>query len=89
MNARYRLIVGLGNPGAEYAATRHNIGFMLLDRMAMRRGEWRREKTWNALVTQVDGVLLVKPQTYMNLSGEAVSAVMRFYKIPVRISSGF
>ena len=75
--------MGLGNPGPEYAATRHNIGFMLLDRMAMRRGEWRREKTWNALVTQVDGVLLVKPQTYMNLSGEAVSAVMRFYKIPV------
>ena len=81
-DVKYRLVVGLGNPGAEYAGTRHNVGFMLLDRMAMRKVDWRREKAWNALVATVDGVVLLKPQTYMNLSGEAVASLARFYKIP-------
>ncbi len=80
--AKYRLVVGLGNPGVEYAGTRHNVGFMVLDRMAIRKAEWRREKAWNGLMVSVDGVLLLKPQTYMNLSGEAVAGVARFYKIP-------
>lgn len=85
MNAepRVRLIVGLGNPGREYEGTRHNVGFMLLERMAMGRAEWRQEKAWNSQVARMDGVILLKPQTYMNLSGEAVAAVARFYKIPV------
>jgi PTH1 family peptidyl-tRNA hydrolase len=80
--ANFRLIVGLGNPGSEYAETRHNVGFMLLDRMAMRRADWRRERAWNGVCAAVDGVHLLKPETYMNLSGECVGAVAHFYKIP-------
>jgi PTH1 family peptidyl-tRNA hydrolase len=79
----YRLIVGLGNPGREYEWTRHNVGFMLLDRLAMGKAEWRRERVWNALLAKTDGVLLCKPQTYMNLSGNAVAAVAGFFHIPV------
>jgi PTH1 family peptidyl-tRNA hydrolase len=78
----YRLIVGLGNPGAEYERTRHNVGFMLLDRLAHGKGEWRRERAWSSLVLKLDGVLLCKPQTYMNLSGVSVSAVAGFFQIP-------
>lgn len=78
----FRLIVGLGNPGSEYEGTRHNVGFQLLDRLAQGRAEWRRERAWNALVARVEGVVLCKPQTYMNLSGTAVAAVSRFYQIP-------
>ncbi len=82
-DARFRLIVGLGNPGPEYEATRHNVGFMVLDRLALGRCEWRRERAWNARVARVDGVILCKPETYMNLSGSAASAVARFHQIPV------
>lgn len=79
---KYRLVVGLGNPGLEYEGTRHNVGFMLLDRMATRKGEWRKERAWNGFLLFDEGVWLLKPQTYMNLSGECVAAVARFYKIP-------
>ena len=78
------LIVGLGNPGPEYATTRHNVGFMAVDAMA---GDvtWKKEK--NALTArgEIDGhsVIFVKPQTYMNNSGLAVQALMTFYKIPL------
>jgi PTH1 family peptidyl-tRNA hydrolase len=78
----YRLIVGLGNPGSDYERTRHNVGFMLLDRLAHERTLWRRERAWNAFVANLDGVVLCKPQTYMNLSGEAVLAVAAFFRIP-------
>jgi PTH1 family peptidyl-tRNA hydrolase len=79
----FQLIVGLGNPGREYAQTRHNVGFMILDRLAEKAGgEWRAERQWKAEVTRVDGVHLCKPQTYMNLSGRAVNALVGFYKIP-------
>ncbi|MDL2295218.1 aminoacyl-tRNA hydrolase [Lachnospiraceae bacterium OttesenSCG-928-E19] len=78
------LIVGLGNPGDKYSATRHNVGFMAIDHLAGGDATWKREK--NALVTTVkvgvQKVLLVKPQTYMNNSGSAVLALMTFYKIP-------
>lgn len=78
-----RLIVGLGNPGAEYEATRHNAGFWLVDRLA--RGELRRETRFNALAakTRIAGgeVWLLEPQTYMNRSGQSVGALARFYKI--------
>lgn len=77
-----RLIVGLGNPGAEYATTRHNVGFMVVDRIALGRSEWRREKAWNASLAKVDGVILCKPETFMNLSGRAVAAISKFYQIP-------
>jgi PTH1 family peptidyl-tRNA hydrolase len=78
----YRLIVGLGNPGAEYERTRHNVGFMALDRLAQGKAQWRRERAWNAHLANVDGVVLCKPHTFMNLSGTAVAAVAGFYQIP-------
>ena len=77
-----RLVVGLGNPGAEYENTRHNVGFMVLDRMAQGVSDWKRERAWLAHITRVEGVVLCKPETFMNLSGRAVSAVARFYQIP-------
>jgi PTH1 family peptidyl-tRNA hydrolase len=78
----FRLVVGLGNPGREYADTRHNVGFMLLDRLAARdRADWRRERRWQADVAKAGAVLLAKPLTYMNLSGQTVRSVADFYKI--------
>lgn len=83
----YFLIVGLGNPGREYRATRHNIGFMLLDRLAERLGASFSRLESKALVTKAehDGrrIVLAKPQTFMNLSGQAVSSLIHFYKIPL------
>lgn len=81
-----RLIVGLGNPGREYAETRHNVGFMVLDRLAAAAGAiFRTERKWQAefATARVGGsdVWLCKPQTYMNLSGESVSAITGFYKV--------
>lgn len=81
------LIAGLGNPGREYAATRHNIGFMLIDRLAARLEVRFGRLESKALVTKGEWqgcrLVLAKPQTYMNLSGQAVGALLRFYKIPV------
>ena len=80
------LIVGLGNPGREYANTRHNVGFMTVDRLADRwRANWKAEKKFQARMARVAQdarrCLLCEPQTYMNLSGEAVNAVMNFYRL--------
>ncbi len=79
------IIVGLGNPGREYENTRHNAGFMALDALAKRSSIKVDRVKWNALtgVGEIGGrkVMLMKPQTYMNNSGEAVSAAMRFYKL--------
>lgn len=76
-----RIIVGLGNPGREYAETRHNAGFMALDRLASRFGaEWKLDKARKGELAAGPGVLLVKPQTYMNNSGECVGALMRYFK---------
>lgn len=76
-----RLIVGLGNPGKDYAETRHNVGFMVLDRLARHfGGEWKNEKARKGELAAGSGVLLVKPQTYMNNSGECVGALMRYFK---------
>jgi PTH1 family peptidyl-tRNA hydrolase len=74
--------VGLGNPGREYRDTRHNVGFLVLDRIAAReRVEFRVEKSWQSEVARVGDVLLCKPLTYMNLSGQAVRPLSQFYKI--------
>ncbi|MEO6785167.1 MAG: aminoacyl-tRNA hydrolase [Chthoniobacteraceae bacterium] len=83
----FRLLVGLGNPGREYSITRHNIGFMVLDRLADAMGAtFRADKKWQADVATAGGVWLLKPQTYMNLSGESVGALARFYQIdPARV----
>jgi len=80
-------IAGLGNPGPEYAATRHNIGFVLVDRLAARwRAGWMMEKKFQARLARVkrDGrkVILGQPHTFMNDSGRAVGAVARFYQLP-------
>jgi PTH1 family peptidyl-tRNA hydrolase len=78
------LVVGLGNPGPEYALTRHNLGFMVTDRLV---GEWSvswRSKFSGRLAEARDGdlrVALLQPQTFMNLSGRSVAAAMRFYKL--------
>jgi peptidyl-tRNA hydrolase, PTH1 family len=80
------LIAGLGNPGAEYAATRHNAGFWFADAVVDRhRGSWRTESkffgdTARVKIAGVD-VLLLKPATFMNRSGQAVRAMMGFYKL--------
>ncbi len=76
-----KIIVGLGNPGREYAETRHNVGFMVLDLLAAHFGaEWKVDKARKAELAAGPGVLLVKPQTYMNSSGESVGPLMRYYK---------
>jgi PTH1 family peptidyl-tRNA hydrolase len=82
------LIVGLGNPGAEYARTRHNAGFLIVERLTERwRADWSYEKKFNArlarAVRQSAPVMLCEPQTYMNSSGEAVVAVVDFYRVPL------
>ena len=83
----FRLLVGLGNPGREYSGTRHNVGFMVLDRLAAALGAtFRADKKWKADVASSGDTWLLKPQTYMNLSGESVSALARFYQIePSRV----
>ena len=80
------LIVGLGNPGSEYARTRHNAGFLVLDRLAERwRTSWAFEKKFNARLARAERgagrVLLCQPQTFMNASGEAVAAVKEFFRV--------
>ena len=76
-----RIIVGLGNPGRDYAETRHNVGFMVLDRLARRFGaEWKPDKARKGELAAGPGVLLIKPQTFMNCSGECVGPIMRYYK---------
>jgi PTH1 family peptidyl-tRNA hydrolase len=81
------LIVGLGNPGREYKSNRHNVGFMLIDKLASRLGVTFGRMESQALVTKTDylerRLALAKPQTYMNLSGQAVSSLVRFYKVPL------
>jgi PTH1 family peptidyl-tRNA hydrolase len=81
------LIVGLGNPGREYRDNRHNIGFMLVDRLAVRLNLRLNRMQSTALVGSVAysgrKLLLAKPQTFMNLSGQAVQGLVRFYKLPL------
>jgi PTH1 family peptidyl-tRNA hydrolase len=77
-----KLVVGLGNPGRDYADTRHNIGFMVVDALAGHlSASWSHEKRWDCALAKFSGGWLLKPYTYMNLSGQAVSAVCRFFKI--------
>ncbi len=77
-----RLIVGLGNPGPEYARTRHNAGFMILDRVAAAmKTSFANERKFEAQLARSGPHFLLKPQTYMNLSGRSAAAVCQFYKI--------
>lgn len=75
------IIAGLGNPGASYVGTRHNVGFAVLDAFAERCGAiWKPDSARKGLVARGPGVLLVKPQTFMNDSGVCVGALMRYFK---------
>jgi PTH1 family peptidyl-tRNA hydrolase len=77
-----RLIAGLGNPGAEYVGTRHNIGFMVVDQFAAQSGStWERSGKWDALTAKCGDVLLAKPLSFMNRSGHPLFAIAQFYKI--------
>jgi PTH1 family peptidyl-tRNA hydrolase len=82
------LIVGLGNPGREYRNNRHNIGFMVLDQLAGKMDTSFSKMKMNALMTAVrykgQRIILLKPQTFMNLSGKAAASFIRFYKLPLK-----
>ena len=85
MNENIFLVVGLGNPGSEYAATRHNAGFMVIDELARRFGVSFDHEKWQACSVQLSlwgsRICLLKPLTFMNLSGRAVARYVDFYKI--------
>lgn len=76
------MVVGLGNPGARYENTRHNAGFLTLDVLAGRWGVAVKKLKWNAAWASKGETLLLKPQTFMNLSGRAVRDAAAFYKLP-------
>ncbi|MBU2611500.1 MAG: aminoacyl-tRNA hydrolase [Chloroflexi bacterium] len=81
------LIVGLGNPGREYRENRHNIGFMLVDRLALkletRFTRLQAKSLVSSAIYRGNKIILAKPQTYMNLSGQSVQGLLRFYKLPL------
>jgi peptidyl-tRNA hydrolase, PTH1 family len=82
------LIVGLGNPGADYAKTRHNAGFLLVEELAARwKADWKNERKFGARIARAGRgekqALLCQPQTFMNLSGDAVGALKNFYRLPL------
>jgi peptidyl-tRNA hydrolase, PTH1 family len=82
-----KLFVGLGNPGAKYAGNRHNIGFMALDRIAADHGFSPWKKAHHGLAAEgrlgAEKLILLKPETFMNLSGQAVQSALAFYKLPL------
>jgi PTH1 family peptidyl-tRNA hydrolase len=82
-----KVVVGLGNPGAKYAGTRHNVGFAVIDTLAQGRGAGRFQSRFQAQVAElVDDphkILLVKPETFMNLSGRCVRQLVDFYQLPL------
>ena len=81
------ILVGLGNPGPQYALTRHNIGFMCVDAFAKNLDSQNWAQDHKALVCKTkiknQAIILAKPQTFMNLSGESVISILQFYKIPI------
>jgi PTH1 family peptidyl-tRNA hydrolase len=80
--APIRLIAGLGNPGSEYEQTRHNIGFMVVDRLASQTGSvWEKSNKAEAYTARFGALLLVKPINFMNRSGAPIFAIAQFYKI--------
>lgn len=80
--AHLRLVVGLGNPGERYRRTRHNLGFQVLDALAERAGvSWQEESRWRGAVARWENLWLLKPLTFMNLSGESVAPLARFHRL--------
>jgi len=81
-STQVRLVAGLGNPGTDYVATRHNVGFMVVDQFAAQFGStWERSGKWDAVSAKCGPVLLIKPLSFMNRSGFPLFAVAQFYKI--------
>ncbi len=84
-NTAMKLIVGLGNPGSQYERTRHNVGFMAIDLFAQKHGAMNFRVAHESFLADVlfagEKILLLKPQTYMNLSGRPIASVMSFYKL--------
>lgn len=87
MSEKYWLVVGLGNPGAEFTATRHNVGFRIIDQLALKQGalpfQLRFQGEFSQFVTDLGSVLLLKPLTYMNRSGLSVREAVQWYKLPL------
>ncbi|MEI8313121.1 MAG: aminoacyl-tRNA hydrolase [Verrucomicrobiota bacterium] len=80
--AVFRLVAGLGNPGQEYAGTRHNVGFLVADELARRSAcSFSFNTKWNSDVANCGGRTIMKPQTFMNLSGEAIAGYARYFKL--------
>lgn len=78
----HKIIVGLGNPEKQYQTTRHNAGFIAVDALAKQLGlTWQNNKKFSAEIAKNNEVILIKPLTYMNNSGQAVQAVLSFYKL--------
>jgi PTH1 family peptidyl-tRNA hydrolase len=82
------LVVGLGNPGPQYAGNRHNVGFMVVEELASRAGGGPFREKFSGLFTKVslgaEDVVLLKPETFMNVSGESVQKAMKFFKVPLK-----
>jgi peptidyl-tRNA hydrolase, PTH1 family len=82
-----KLVVGLGNPGTKYRGTRHNIGYEVVDRLAEGGSQAKFSRDFDGLVAEIEidyrRVLLLKPETFMNLSGRSTSQAVRFYKLPL------
>lgn len=82
-----KIVVGLGNPGSKYDRTRHNVGFETIDRLVSGRSDIRFSNRFDAEVAEIEidfrKIFVVKPATFMNLSGKSVAAIVRFYKIPL------
>ncbi len=77
-----KAVIGLGNPGKAYAKTRHNVGFMVLDRLVQTQGlSFKTEKKIKAETAKTPNALYIKPQTFMNLSGQAVAPLLQYYNI--------
>ncbi len=80
-----KLIVGLGNPGSVYQDTRHNVGFMVIEKLAKELSResvsWKEEEKFKALIAKIGDVILVKSITFMNSSGVAVTSIMRYFKL--------
>ena len=80
--SQIRLVAGLGNPGPEYASTRHNIGFMVVEHLALQFGStWEKSIKWDALTSKHGDTVFAKPTSFMNRSGYPLVAIAQFYKI--------
>ena len=80
--ADLRLVAGLGNPGLEYSGTRHNVGFMVIDHMAAKKGvTFSRSAAWGSELGKWGDILLIKPLTYMNRTGEVISRFAHYFKV--------